>query len=273
MAAADLYLQMNPQFSAPINVNDFYNTEAEAITYAAGLIGATTAAWAGQTVSWKDVTGRTLTGVIQPDGTISRNKPEFEEFDLTSQIDGVTNTFNIDASITANTPILVNYAGQTLVLGTNYTIDFVAHTITILSETPIDSLNNRRLILYATNTGFGSQGEVVVQTSGTWTINDESLSSQSARWVKQGNLVHIFITCEWSGTAGLYNSWQIPYTVPAPKNEVPLYGIFSSLSGTDNVSIVARTTKISTLPYLMVYYPEDSPTSGIFMISGTYETN
>ena len=69
------------------------------------------------------------------------------EYDLTSQLDGVKDTFNIDSSITNTTSIALYYAGQRLVNGINYTVDYTSHTITVDFDIPLDSLNNRCLIL------------------------------------------------------------------------------------------------------------------------------
>jgi len=69
------------------------------------------------------------------------------EYNLTSQMDGVKQVFNIDASITASTQVAVYYAGQRLIKGTNYTLDFVGHKMTTLFANPPTSDSSRTLVL------------------------------------------------------------------------------------------------------------------------------
>ena len=72
-----------------------------------------------------------------------------KEYNLTSQLDGIKNVFDISPEINADTKISVYYAGQRLVQGVNFSIDYAEHTLTMLSMIPLDSDEGRNLILVA----------------------------------------------------------------------------------------------------------------------------
>ena len=71
----------------------------------------------------------------------------YREFNLTSQLDGVKTEFDIDPSIAASSILVLYYAGQRLVRGDNYTVDFITRKLKTLFSDPPDSLEGRRLIL------------------------------------------------------------------------------------------------------------------------------
>lgn len=68
-------------------------------------------------------------------------------YDLTNQIDGVTQTFKLDLSITPDKSLLVFYAGQLLLEGVNYTVDYTKHTLTTLFPEPPDAEEDKHLII------------------------------------------------------------------------------------------------------------------------------
>lgn len=80
------------------------------------------------------------------------------QYDLTDQIDGETQTFGISREIQLGQPILVFYAGQLLVPGINYTIDFQNHVlVTLFPEPPTDD-EDRHLIVIVGDITSQSQG-------------------------------------------------------------------------------------------------------------------
>jgi hypothetical protein len=66
---------------------------------------------------------------------------------LTNQVDGVKQVFNIPTGIQGDRPQSVFYAGQYLTPEVHYTIDYTAHTLTTLLDTPPTATNNRTLII------------------------------------------------------------------------------------------------------------------------------
>lgn len=73
-------------------------------------------------------------------------------YDLTDQLDGVTQEFDIDPSIDETKSMILFYAGQYLVRGVNYTVDFTNSTITTLFDEAPDADENRHLTLVVGNT-------------------------------------------------------------------------------------------------------------------------
>ena len=89
----------------------------------------------------KDIEGQKLEVLI--DGTVTTNV----KYDITNQLDGIKQIFSIDKYITSDKAVLVFYAGQLLVDGVNYTIDFVNHRlVTLFPEAP-DAEEGRHLII------------------------------------------------------------------------------------------------------------------------------
>jgi len=73
------------------------------------------------------------------------------EYDLTSQLDGITQEFIIPNEVTSESFIVLYYGGQRQQRGKNYTVDFVNHKITTLFPKAPDNLKNRGLVLEAIN--------------------------------------------------------------------------------------------------------------------------
>lgn len=73
------------------------------------------------------------------------------QYDLTNQLDGVKQVFDIPAVVTNDRSILVFYAGQLLVEGVNYTIDFDNCKLRTYLETPPEKGEDRHLILIVGN--------------------------------------------------------------------------------------------------------------------------
>jgi len=97
------------------------------------------------------------------------------KFNLTSQMDGVTQTFDIDESIVEGTHTVLYYSGVRFEIPYNYTIDYDAHTLTTLFDNAPDNLKNRRLILVAfidDSTGFDvSEGVKDVLAHGSTVVD------------------------------------------------------------------------------------------------------
>jgi len=101
------------------------------------------------------------------------------KYNLTSQLDGETQTFDIDESITNNVKTFITYQGLRFELGYHYAIDYVNHTLTTLFDNAPDSDNGRMLFLYVGNDSATHAGEVndvivngkSVVTSGIANIN------------------------------------------------------------------------------------------------------
>lgn len=68
-------------------------------------------------------------------------------YDLTNQLNGNKQTFNIDASITPDKSMLVFYAGQLLLENVNYTVNYTNHTIKTLFDEAPDSDEDRHLVV------------------------------------------------------------------------------------------------------------------------------
>lgn len=81
--------------------------------------------------------------------------------DLTDQLNGVTQTFTFDESITSSKPIAVFYAGQYLVNGINYIIDFTNHTLTTLFPEAPTADEDRHLILLTADVTVPSRVQTV----------------------------------------------------------------------------------------------------------------
>ena len=69
------------------------------------------------------------------------------EYNLTPQVNGVTQAFNISASITINDHLELYYAGQRLFQGVNYTVNLSTHVLTTTLTNPPTTTNNRTLVL------------------------------------------------------------------------------------------------------------------------------
>ena len=69
------------------------------------------------------------------------------KYDLTSKLDGVTKTIQIDESIKSHMGITFIYSGLTLELGYHFTVNFANHTLTTLFNEALDSNRGRTLIL------------------------------------------------------------------------------------------------------------------------------
>jgi len=82
------------------------------------------------------------------------------KYNLTSQLDGETQTFDIDESITNNVKTFITYQGLRFEVGYHYTIDYVNHTLTTQFENAPDSDNGRMLFLYVGNDSSTNAGEV-----------------------------------------------------------------------------------------------------------------
>ena len=96
------------------------------------------------------------------------------KYDLTDQMDGVTQVFNIDESITENHLVLMEYGGQVQNEGTNFTVNCTNHTLTTLFPEPPDATDNRKLTILVCNTGQYSSG-----TGGDVTVIDHLMSSSA----------------------------------------------------------------------------------------------
>lgn len=70
-----------------------------------------------------------------------------EIYDLTAQMDGVKQTFAIDAEITSGCALFLFYGGQYQSEGKHYSVDFTNHTITTLFEVAPTSADNRTMEL------------------------------------------------------------------------------------------------------------------------------
>lgn len=68
-------------------------------------------------------------------------------YDITEQLNGIRQKFNIDYSITPDKSMLVFYAGQLLLENVNYTVDYEKHTLTTLFPEAPTSDEDRHLTL------------------------------------------------------------------------------------------------------------------------------
>jgi hypothetical protein len=68
------------------------------------------------------------------------------EYNISNQINGVRTQFTVDPSITQAQPIAVYYGGQRFFSGADFTVDYNAHTLTILGA-PLDAYEGRKLIV------------------------------------------------------------------------------------------------------------------------------
>ena len=113
----------------------------------------------------------------------------YQEYNLTSQLDGVATVFDIDPSITNASSLVVYYGGQRLVADVNYTVDYAAHTITSLTTDPWDSDEGRNLIVVEiSNIAGGGGGDSRVY------VEDLSTAEQTSRIdeLSPGDTVHYF---------------------------------------------------------------------------------
>jgi len=83
---------------------------------------------------------------------IGKVLPSFDKltakYNLTDQVDGVNKVFDIDANISASNSIQIFYNGKLLEEGINYSIDYIAHTITTMDAMAWSTLNDEQLIVY-----------------------------------------------------------------------------------------------------------------------------
>jgi hypothetical protein len=100
--------------------------------------------------------------------SIDTSSPGAIEYDLTNQLDGSTQVFTIDETIT-NANIVVYYQGLRLVRNLQYTVDLEEHTITTLLDIPPDSDENRHLIIVAKaeNVGTGIDAQELIDIENT----------------------------------------------------------------------------------------------------------
>lgn len=92
-------------------------------------------------------------------------------YDITEQLDGKKQTFNIDYSITKEKSMMVFYAGQLLLEGVNYTVDYDKHQITTLFPEAPDSDEDRHLTLFVGEIGSSS---FVMVVDGDETVVDNT---------------------------------------------------------------------------------------------------
>jgi len=105
-------------------------------------------------------------------------KGQIVRFNLTGQMDGETQTFIIDESITSETDTFITYQGIRFEKGYHYTIDYVTHELTTMFENPPDSDNGRMLFLFSGSDVSGISGSV----------NDVIVNGSS---VVSGGIAHI----------------------------------------------------------------------------------
>ena len=72
-------------------------------------------------------------------------------YDLSDQLDEDTQEFNLPAGVTPERSVLVFYAGQLLIEGVNYIIDYTSQRLRLLFEEDPDSLEDRHLIMIIGN--------------------------------------------------------------------------------------------------------------------------
>ncbi|MBQ2639150.1 MAG: hypothetical protein IJF92_00070 [Bacilli bacterium] len=92
----------------------------------------------------KDIEDENLLQII--DGN-NCEVPVTNIYDLTSQIDGTTQIFNIDSNIKSTDTILAFYAGQHLIEDVNYEVDYDNHTLTTLLDEAPNTRENKHLYL------------------------------------------------------------------------------------------------------------------------------
>ena len=103
-------------------------------------------------------------------GTDNLGNPAFYELDsfksrlvrynLTGAMDGITQTFDIDESITSDMDTFITYMGVRFEKTYHYTIDDEAHTLTTKFENAPDKLDGRMLFLFVGSDVAGVGGEI-----------------------------------------------------------------------------------------------------------------
>ena len=143
---------------------------------------------------------------LKGENTVGPGGVSFAEYDLTPLLDGSTQVFPIDAGITSQMLIILQYGGQLQKKGVNYTVDYANHTLTTLFDAAPDAGGNRTLsmvVIRGTAGGDGGESVSVVDNL----MSDSATAALSA---KQGMLLdkkislynHIFQT---TGTSDAFS--------------------------------------------------------------------
>ena len=213
------------------------------------------------------------------------------EYDLSSQLDGVETTFDIDSGITESTLIALYYAGQRFVKGLNYTVDYTAHTITVASTQPLDNLQNRRLILVAGGDDLGgSQGTGLTQNAFSFGLVSNpvntifGISNFTGRCIITGKTVWIHVRFTTTGDIGKVIQIVIDPLVPVAKyldvgSTTPYLGkkfpVSLYIENDDSYTFLLNTSAAITLlasNRCIIMEQRNAPIlAGTYMFDGVYD--
>ena len=107
------------------------------------------------------------------------------KYELTGQMDGAKQTFDIDPNIKSGMATLLRYGLLTFDEG-DYVINASAHTLTTLFDKPPDGLNGRRLILVVN--GDDSLGGSIITPAGVGIdgFNPDNFKDLVDKWKLEG---------------------------------------------------------------------------------------